>query len=551
MGCVECDGGLIAASYGYTPIIRDDDTVSFFSCKYDGACNGTQCVEGFGGTLCGVCDEGYTEESDGACTKCEGTTGLGVVAAIVILLLVVVLFANIEKFYDNAAALKTIVELVRELELQAISKVLVATMQIITSFTKVLNIPFPESFRALLRFLAIFQFDLSLTLGIGCLYNNSYFTSLAVGFVVVIATVLMVCASYLYSVSRASDETHLRDMFAKFDKDGNGIAIAEVLAMVERMQLSTPKAELEAMFADADTDKSGRLDFDEFLAAFGTNLGLGKVLQDTIRAKARNDSLGRLFLLVFVLYPGLTNKVFEIFLCRDLGPNTSPGSVLHADYDLDCDATAGFRWTVGATLVLVWPIAVPAVLFGLMFRVRKELREEEEDVTSMFSFLVADYKPQHWYWEPVELVRKLLLSGILSLVGRGSIAQAALGTAISFAFFALHLKVEPYKTSTLNFVKAVSEVQLFVVLQTSVILQQYNVGFDSETLQPEAYGDIQTVATALIAPVIVFLIAYNVKGLGTSGDDDELDEDNIMDVNPLHVAIEAESDDDRGELEQE
>jgi hypothetical protein len=126
-----------------------------------------------------------------------------------------------------------------------------------------------------------------------------------------------------------------------------------------------------------------------------------------------------------------------------------------------------------------------------------------------------------------------------------------LGTAISFAFFALHLKVEPYKTSTLNFVKAVSEVQLFVVLQTSVILQQYNVGFDSETLQPEAYGDIQTVATVLIAPVIVFLIAYNVKGLGTSGDDDELDEDNIMDVNPLHVAIEAESDDDRGELEQE
>ena len=65
------------------------------------------------------------------------------------------------------------------------------------------------------------------------------------------------------------------------------------------------------------------------------------------------------------------------------------------------------------------------------------------------------------------------------------------------------------------------------------------------------YGDIQTAATALIAPVIVFLIAYNVKGLGTSGDDDELDEDNIMDINPLHVAIEAESDDDRGELEQE
>jgi hypothetical protein len=169
----------------------------------------------------------------------------------------------------------------------------------------------------------------------------------------------------------------------------------------------------------------------------------------------------------------------------------------------------------------------------------------------MFSFLVVYYKPQHWYWEPVELVRKLLLSGILSLVGRGSIAQAALGTAISFAFFALHLKVEPYKTSTLNFVKAVSEVQLFVVLQTSVILQQYNVGFDSETLQPEAYGDIQTAATALIAPVIVFLIAHNVKGLGASGGDINVEQEASTDVNPLHDDDESGGDDDRGELEQD
>jgi hypothetical protein len=156
-----------------------------------------------------------------------------------------------------------------------------------------------------------------------------------------------------------------------------------------------------------------------------------------------------------------------------------------------------------------------------MFHVRKELREEDDDATSMFSLLVADYKPQYWYWEPVELVRKLLLSGILSLVGRGSIAQAALGTVISFAFFALHLKVEPYNTTTLNFVKAVSEVQLFLVLQTSVVLQRHNAGFDSETLQPEAYmyGDIQTVATLLIAPVLVFLIGYNVKGLVANDDD--------------------------------
>ena len=59
------------------------------------------------------------------------------------------------------------------------------------------------------------------------------------------------------------------------------------------------------------------------------------------------------------------------------------------------------------------------------------------------------------------------------------------------------------------------------------------MGFDSETLQPEAYGDIQTVATALIAPVIVFIIGYNVKGLVASDDDNAQHLEESMDVNPL------------------
>ena len=247
-------------------------------------------------------------------------------------------------------------------------------------------------------------------------------------------------------------------------------------------------------------------------------------------------------MLVFVFYPGLTNKVFEIFLCRDLGPNTSPAYVLHADYSIDCDETDTLRWTVGPALVLLWPIAVPAGLFALMFRVRDELLTGGEDATGMFSFLVGDYKPEFWFWEVVELSHKLLLSGILSLVGRGSIAQATLGTMISFVFFALHLRVMPYKSVTLNFTKAVSEVQLFVVLQMSLILQQHNVGFGAEAVTIEDYDLIQTVATVLIAPVIICLIAYNVKGLASTVVDDKMLEEE-MDENPL---AEREFDSDKG-----
>jgi hypothetical protein len=437
---------------------------------------------------------------------------------------------------------KAIVDLARELELQSITKVLVATMQIVTNFAKVLNIPFPEDFRALLKFLAIFQFDISLTLGIGCMYHNSYFLSLGVSVAVVAVVALVVGAIYVWSMSQATDERHLREFFAQFDQDGDGITPDVILAMAEKVNVSASEEDVETMFADANTDKNGRMSFEEFRATFDARLGIGKVLAKAHQAKARNDSLGRLFVFVFLLYPGLTNKVFEIFLCRDLGPDTSPASVLHADYGIDCDETDTLRWTVGPALVLLWPIAVPVGLFAMMFRVRKELLAGDEDVTSMFSFLIGDYKPEFWFWEVVELSRKLLLSGILSLVGRGSIAQAMLGTMISFVFFALNLRVMPYKSATLNFTKAVSEVQLFVVLQMSVILQQHNVGFGAETVTIEDYGLIQTVATVLIAPVIICLVAYNIKRLGEIRGDDKMLEEEV-DENPL---VEQEFDNDKG-----
>ena len=41
-----------------------------------------------------------------------------------------------------------------------------------------------------------------------------------------------------------------------------------------------------------------------------------------------------------------------------------------------------------------------------------------------FSLLYAKYKPQRYWYEAVELPRKLLLTGVLIFVSRGSAAQA-------------------------------------------------------------------------------------------------------------------------------
>jgi hypothetical protein len=248
-----------------------------------------------------VCDEGYNQDSNGECSKCDETTAFGVAILVLVILFIVLLFANIDKWYDTVSTVKATIDLVRELELQAISKVLVATMQIVTNFAKVLSIPFPKDFQALLKLLTIFRFDISLTLGIGCLYRNSYFTSLGLSFAVVVAITFVVGAAYMYSISRADDEHQLRELFEEFDKDGEGITVTEVVMMAEKGSMSASSDAIETMFADADTDKSGRMSFEEFHAAFNAHLGIGEIVEKARQSKARNDSLGRLFLLVFLL----------------------------------------------------------------------------------------------------------------------------------------------------------------------------------------------------------------------------------------------------------
>ena len=112
-------------------------------------------------------------------------------------------------------------------------------------------------------------------------------------------------------------------------------------------------------------------------------------------------------------WAGMTAKIFQVFGCRELGLDES---ILHADYNLDCNSTMAPRWAGGGFLVLLWPIGLPATLFFAMYRNRQKILEEDEDTIQVYDFVLGDYNKEHWYWEVVELGRKLILGGLIGLV---------------------------------------------------------------------------------------------------------------------------------------
>ena len=139
----------------------------------------------------------------------------------------------------------------------------------------------------------------------------------------------------------------------------------------------------------------------------------------------------------------------------------------------------------------------------------------------------------------VELGRKLMLSGLIGLVGRGTVAQSVTCMLISFYFFAISYKALPFKKPALNRIKTFSEFQIFVrvafqclclnrtnvlvftllvrpqaILVVCVILQAVDAGvnFDEqEALTLDDYGEILVVLTMAFLPVTIFFVYHGIK----------------------------------------
>jgi hypothetical protein len=418
---------------------------------------------------------------------------------------------------------------VRELDLPSVGKVIVSTMQIIGNLSAALRIQFPKVFREILdMLLSVFRFDITFQLGIGCLADGSYAASLLANLALVLLVVALVGVLYIYDQFKVNRDTsedneekqkeHVRKMFQVFDTNDDGIKLPEVEALLLMLD-PTASAEVAAkIFAKADTNASGIIEFAEFYGAMthpetgeALDMDLRFLVQRSEQNAVRATAVSRLFLLIFLLYPSLTNKIFQAFACRDFGPGIS---VLQADYTVDCGSAEYMGlWAFCSVLVLLWPIGMPTALFLAMYHVRDKINAGDNDTLETFGFVLGDYDSDHWYWEVCELARKLILAGLIGLVGRGSIAQAVVATIIAFFFFAVSVREQPYKKPTMNWIKLFSEFQIFAVLLMCVVLQAEAVGFETEVVTVEVYGAIQTVVTLAIVPVVLYFLVGSIRGL--------------------------------------
>jgi len=153
----------------------------------------------------------------------------------------------------------------------------------------------------------------------------------------------------------------------------------------------------------------------------------------------------------FVVVPSASTRLFQTFRCDSF--EYAAGEVreyLHDDYALNCqsdeyDATRG----TAIFLLFIWPVGVPLLYAALLYANRatllKGMRTTLSDATH---FLSGDSKPTTFWWEPVEMCRKLLLTGWLLLVdSTAEQTRVVVAILLSVFFLNIRLAVKPLAKS--------------------------------------------------------------------------------------------------------
>ena len=163
--------------------------------------------------------------------------------------------------------------------------------------------------------------------------------------------------------------------------------------------------------------------------------------------------------LCFIIYPPVCSVIFSLYplSCKSFNldhNNTYSITRLRADLDVDCTGLGAYQ-ILAFILTFAYVIAFPAALLYILRRnvalssmAASAVGDPDSPSPSTWiTFLCENYKRKFWYWEIVELVRKVTQTLLITLFGWEDRLTVILTTCISVLFLFIHARYRPM-TST-------------------------------------------------------------------------------------------------------
>ena len=112
-------------------------------------------------------------------------------------------------------------------------------------------------------------------------------------------------------------------------------------------------------------------------------------------------------------------------------------------------------------MIFVWPVGVPSLFACILVSLRKQLRNTATDEhgelernnnrrIDRFAFFFDVYKPNCWWWEIYESLRRVACTGVLVLFPLSSVLQLSLAMFLTFQGVVVRGENASYKISRIR-----------------------------------------------------------------------------------------------------
>eukprot|EP00937_MAST-01D_sp_MAST-1D-sp2_P000945 g945.t1 len=247
-----------------------------------------------------------------------------------------------------------------------------------------------------------------------------------------------------------------------------------------------------------------------------------------------------IFIFFFVIFPATCSNIFKMLNCDELADGSK---WLVAQYSISCASDAPMKtWLFGTSLqygdyyrlawfmIIVFPVGVPLFVAVMLYKMRDKLfepldseavivrdsdgeivRTPHHNTSRYMGSLYVAYSSRFYYWEVIELLRKVLLTGVILLVEPGSSTQLATGCLISLAFMVAYSAYKPYLYGEDDVLQLLCQIAIFCTAFSGLLIR-------TNTPETDGYssGLFAWILVSLnVIPIVVgisrvFLILYAI-----------------------------------------
>jgi hypothetical protein len=380
-----------------------------------------------------VCSAGYSKSLGYKCAKCVRGRRGAVMTAVAILIAMVVLLLlwllnELLGIGDGVDATNTVFSC-NSAPLQSIAKLPwdkirtpLIVFQILTQYINVTGLRLPLLYHEFLRWLGAINIDLGWLLSVGCVVKVSFYQKLLLNTLAPFVCAAILCCTYSIVLCRNKVQA-IGAPTASFNRQSHAVRCNTLEQCLAKHVLA-------------------------FLA------------------------------MTFLIYSTVSTVLFQTFAC-DAIPNG--GSYLRADYSVSCNTAKHTVYKIySGLMILVYPIGIPALYAYLLWHQRKQLHTSDELSTQSRDsdislrktrFLWQTYKPALYYWEVVECIRRLLLTGTMVFIFPNTTAQPAIACLLAAIAVVLVLWWNPHADSMDARIYVVGAIIVFLSVFLSLLVK--------------------------------------------------------------------------------